>query len=1545
MDINALYNYLQGMLPSLWLKTTDTNLPAEFRAFIETIPGRSIVIDAGTNGLQLQGQLLTISGSCTDQWPVEGLTGVTLTLSSIIITVDASQPEVNIHGVAQAQMPFSTTNIAPVSVTSQQGNGYPWMITLNNDVSGITPMQVILFGNVNPLPFDIPPGMDFLTSVLTVDPSKYSITFFPNTLFESQTKFVLTAPAATWNPVPGIFAFNGLDITGTVKTSSFGVVIVGHLVIGSVQVDVGISMSSLSDWYVFLQPTPPAEAFPGLADLAGWIGGSALTTSMNSGFTSVDISTSGFDAAISYVGASVDVATSKLNFLIIKSILTIGALQLDVNMRLPQLQINGNLHNQQPLKVTDLLASLSLPTATVPADLLIATANFSANLNLSNYSILLEVQNLWQAGPFSFDLVKLGLGYSSVIGLTGNFSCQFTIAEAAILLNAEYGGQDAGWIFGGGLKPGTTLEIGDIITMLASDFGIGSVPEPIRSLKMTELWVTYASAKNSFVFTCSGGFTVDDRPVTMSIDIELSQSATKTGGVPGTNGYHAYFGGTITIDNYIFSLVFDTTNFTTNTFIAAFRNTNTGNVPLKQLVAGVSTSVSAFIPPSLVIDLEQVKFIYYKQDDVSQFAFGLQFSASIDLRDLPVIGDKLPEGLTMGVDKLQVLFANANFSQDQVSVINPLLPEGITPLLAKGVAKGLMISGNLDIVGYLLPINTGTEQQKPQAVSDSFDFTGTLDTSTTAVEPSDITWFNVQKQLGPMNFQRIGVAFANNVLSFALDASLTLGPANLSMQGLTVGSPLNTFAPVFGIQGFFMDIKTPGFELGGGFLRAKTPDGATAYYGAVMVQVGSFSLQALGGDVPAHEAQDPAYPNDPTKKIHIPASFFIYANVELPIGGPPYLYVNGFAGGFGINNLLKLPTLDNLPGYILLPGPGSKAPAAEATPEQTINKVLPQMQRYFIPQPGQYWVAAGIAFSSFEMINAFALVTVSFGVDFQIALLGSCSMNFPTAATDPIAYVEIDIMASYATSTGLLAVEGILSPASYIFGSFCKLTGGFAFYIWINPPATDDGPKAGDFVVTLGGYHPAYVPPDYYPSVPRLGINFGLGPFQVIGKSYFALTPGMFMAGGSLNATWNLDIVKAWFTLGCDFLIAWAPFHYEAVVYVSIGCSVNMGLFTLNVSVGADVEIWGPPFGGVAHVDLDVISFTISFGEDKTPPPPVGWADFKSQFLPADTPVQAKASGNNQMLTAADTTPQTTTNILKATVVQGLNGAQVDGQDWILDSDHFNVQLSSTIPTNVPRWATATGTYKDISNDPTLYNILPPPVTAAAWPYLVFTDTKNQMSSTEIWNSTVNIKPMGLSGVTSTLSVSLVRMDNTGVFSNYETALTLMPVVGDVPAALWQAASGQPLSVNDPAFLLSALNGFNITPIPRTPNVVNEVLLIQLLYQQGNNYYFNYQQRVIDTAYTVTSEETTTNNSDGSVTDTLSITVSGAHSADLSNINYVLNSLADPWVTGQRNVLLANLNQIGFDTYSEAVLTTFCTETALTDWPEVLLLADTLPQP
>ncbi len=49
--------------------------------------------------------------------------------------------------------------------------------------------------------------------------------------------------------------------------------------------------------------------------------------------------------------------------------------------------------------------------------------------------------------------------------------------------------------------------------------------------------------------------------------------------------------------------------------------------------------------------------------------------------------------------------------------------------------------------------------------------------------------------------------------------------------------------------------------------------------------------------------------------------------------------------------------------------------------------------------------------------------------------------------------------------------------------------------------------------MTLGGYNPHFNPPSFYPTVPRLGINWQVSPELIIkGDEYFAITSRAIMA-------------------------------------------------------------------------------------------------------------------------------------------------------------------------------------------------------------------------------------------------------------------------------------------------------------------------------------------------------------------------------------------------------------------------------------------------
>jgi hypothetical protein len=311
-------------------------------------------------------------------------------------------------------------------------------------------------------------------------------------------------------------------------------------------------------------------------------------------------------------------------------------------------------------------------------------------------------------------------------------------------------------------------------------------------------------------------------------------------------------------------------------------------------------------------------------------------------------------------------------------------------------------------------------------------------------------------------------------------------------------------------------------------------------------------------------------------------ALFLYAVLDYPLGGPPFFYVTGLAAGFGLNQKLMMPAVDQVSTFPLVAA-AKQPPTIPTDPGSAgpfIKNELQKLGAYLTLNIGQYFGCAGIEFTSFELLDSFVLISISFGREFELDLVGLSTLVVPPElpANEPaLATVTLQIVGSFIPSEGVAIVQGRLTNDSHILDPNCHLTGGFAFATWFGTNA-----HAGDFVISLGGYHPDFQKPDHYPTVPRIGISWKISTeLNVTGGLYFALTPRALMAGGAMKATFqtNLDLtiatvdVKAWFIMGADFIVYWKPFHYSAHLYVDIGIDVVihfLGTHEISFDVGAD---------------------------------------------------------------------------------------------------------------------------------------------------------------------------------------------------------------------------------------------------------------------------------------------------------------------------------------------------------------------------------------
>jgi Family of unknown function (DUF6603) len=623
------------------------------------------------------------------------------------------------------------------------------------------------------------------------------------------------------------------------------------------------------------------------------------------------------------------------------------------------------------------------------------------------------------------------------------------------------------------------------------------------------------------------------------------------------------------------------------------------------------------------------------------FVVGLVANTHIGLSDfppakLPLFSDLLN---ALSINQVRILYASRNF--ETLDLPTEIRPEGRAPNgsgqaasppptpgtpIGKGLSLAALIgSGDyqkdivLQITGRQTAKPAGTfspataaswkEKEPPAPVK--------KDSAAAAAgkedEPSSgiRKWFSVQKTLGPLHVQRIGGEWRDGKLGLLLDTSVDLLGLTLGLLGFRVSLPLSDFISdpkpsklEIGLDGLAVGFKGGPVQISGALLKVPDlPAGVSLQYdGSLLVKAEVFTLAAMGSYA----------------VIQKKPSLFVFAVLAQELGGPAFFFVTGLAFGFGFNRLLKLPPIEDVKNFPLIKGamdPGYFGGSSD--PRAAMDK----MQAYIVPSVGDYWLAAGVKFNSYGMINSFALITVSFGVNFQFALLGLSRMTVPVQipgapAVDPVACAELALKVTFTLTTGVLAVEARLTDNSFIFSRSCRLTGGFAFYCWFGPE------HEGDFVVSLGGYHPRFVPPPHYPLVPRLGMNWSISShLSITGEIYFALTPSCLMAGGKLNAVFQAGNLRAWFYAYADFLISWKPFYYDIAIGVSIGVSYRITFLginkTLSIELGASVHLWGPPFGGIAHVSWFIISFDISFGTRKiTVPPPIGWDEFHKSFLP-----------------------------------------------------------------------------------------------------------------------------------------------------------------------------------------------------------------------------------------------------------------------------------------------------------------------------------------
>jgi hypothetical protein len=774
------------------------------------------------------------------------------------------------------------------------------------------------------------------------------------------------------------------------------------------------------------------------------------------------------------------------------------------------------------------------------------------------------------------------------------------------------------------------------------------------------------------------------------------------------------------------------------------------------------------------------------------FAFGalLGLDLQVHLTDIDVVGKLVPTGFdVIGISELRVVGGTGELSSFQ-------LDEKQQNVFGDALHSGLAVSTQLEIgTSFTTTIaarfggsDEAAARDLPPSASQvpaaSPTTTPTTPTTTTTqptpapppqvATPSapQVTWVDVQRAFGPVHVNRVGLGLdSKNELRVALDATVALAGLTVGLAGLEADIPLTApFKPKFSLRGLAVGYSGPGVSITGG-LSSVAPG---SFSGDLAVVAGNFGAIAIG----AYETAS-AQP-----------SLFAFVLVDYPLGGPPFFFVTGLAGGFGYNRSLKKATITDVASHPLIQGArGSKDAAAAGR----------ALADWIKPAVNEHWLAAGVEFTSFETVTSVALLTVEFGTHTAIALLGRSTLIVPTATPEKpspvVAKVIVDFLVTVDPEIGQLAVDAAVGPGSFLVHENVKLSGGAALYAWFAPSS-----HAGDFVLTVGGYHPRFAAPAHYPAPKRLELNWQVSQeLSVKGDLYFALTPSVVMAGLSVHASYERGDVSAWFDARADFLIRFKPFHYEVDLRVGIGVGYTVGVGRLSTRIttqlDVDLSLWGPPFGGQAHVDLGAFSFTIGFGELRGDVPrDLDWGEFRSSLLPLANDHERQEKRAIPSVSGARPSEPTSTDTLVTIAAPsgllGTEGAQQTGR-WLVDPARLRLVVSTQIPSTTATVHAPGGSH---------------------WAPLE-------------WNKSFGVGPMGK--VPAGGGASPVEVDLTVTVSAASTvAYEVVPIRANVPAGLW--LQHEP-TMSAESTVKDVLTGLSLAPKGTVPDKTLPMSLRRLL--------------------------------------------------------------------------------------------------------------------
>ncbi|KAK7419843.1 hypothetical protein QQZ08_010677 [Neonectria magnoliae] len=475
-------------------------------------------------------------------------------------------------------------------------------------------------------------------------------------------------------------------------------------------------------------------------------------------------------------------------------------------------------------------------------------------------------------------------------------------------------------------------------------------------------------------------------------------------------------------------------------------------------------------------------------------------------------------------------------------------------------------------------------------------------------EPTEMKPF--PKRVNGVSITNVGLDYdvPQQKVKIKFSARATLGPLDGELINFTMGVRLPRSTEGDGIQlsdwnKLVIDMDLDGLSLGmtgsnlnvAGFLqriREKREDMLIeGFEGGIGVKFKSYEFTAFGSykGVKTGPGADEF------------VSLMVYGMMQGPILKTPYVEICGISGGFGLGSQLTLPHVSQIHTFPLLMGATPNAVETFAKLRGSDNG-----PRYITETNGSSWFAVGILATACETVDVSAVLTLPLSPNVsELSIVGTASARFPRdkPPEKALASIKLNFQGTIEITHGFLLFQGQISDGSFLLFNNCLLTGGFVVGAWFGP-----SPQAGDWCISIGGWHPAYIAPGHYPPPPpRLGIDWTCSnQLSLKGQAYAAVTPDALMGGVAVSVLYKTGCCGANFDFRADFILCMHPIHYDARVYVSASLWFELCFWgmrrKLSIPFGAELHVSGPPFGGDVYFDWCVVKIRVEFGRQQSKP-------------------------------------------------------------------------------------------------------------------------------------------------------------------------------------------------------------------------------------------------------------------------------------------------------------------------------------------------------